>query len=488
MTNDQLTNPLSNTSKNLRPLVVDLDGTLIHTDMLHESVIRLLRDQPHLILMFPFWLLKGKAAFKKALSAHTQFDSESLPFNGELIEWLKAQKLQGRKIILCTASDQSTADAVAMELGIFDEVLASNGHTNLAGKNKAIALTERYGNKGFDYVGNASTDLAVWRYAQEAIVVNGSKALEAKANSISQVSHVISKPVNSVKTWVKVFRLHQWVKNILIFVPIFAAHKIISGDDWQNLLLAFFSFSLCASSVYIANDLLDLESDRQHPRKRFRPFAAGNVPIWIGTLLAPTLLLASFIMASNIVGTFFPCLIAYFVITCADSWGLKRLILVDCLTLAILYTLRIVAGAAAVNVPLSFWLLAFSIFLFLSLAFIKRYAELQLHIDHAIKKTHGRGYRIEDAPLIQQLGVASGYTAVLVLALYLNSENVIKLYRTPAIIWAAIPLMLLWLSWMWLKAFRGQMHDDPIVFAIKDKASILIGILFASTFILARLL
>jgi 4-hydroxybenzoate polyprenyltransferase len=253
------------------------------------------------------------------------------------------------------------------------------------------------------------------------------------------------------------------------------------------LLLAFIAFSLCASSVYIANDLLDLESDRQHPRKCHRPFAAGRVPVALGVVLAPLLMVISFVLAALVNGPFFIWLLIYFAITCAYSWGLKRLVLVDCLTLAILYTLRIVAGAAAVNVPLSFWLLALSIFLFLSLAFIKRYAELQVHESNAVSKVHGRGYYINDAPLVQQLGVSSGFAAVLVLALYLNSTTVVLLYRTPELIWIAVPLMLLWLSWMWLKAHRGLMHDDPIVFAIKDKTSLVIGALFVTTFVLARL-
>jgi 4-hydroxybenzoate polyprenyltransferase len=296
-----------------------------------------------------------------------------------------------------------------------------------------------------------------------------------------------SEPPIGFSQWLAVFRVHQWVKNVLLLVPVLAAHQAITGELGITLLLAFIAFSLCASSVYIANDLLDLESDRQHPRKCHRPFAAGRVPVWVGTLLAPLVMALSFLIATLVNGPFFIWLLIYFAITCAYSWNLKRLVLVDCLTLAILYTLRIVAGAAAVNVPLSFWLLALSIFLFLSLAFIKRYAELQVHESNSVSKVHGRGYYTSDAPLVQQLGISSGFAAVLVLALYLNSTTVVLLYRAPEVIWAAVPLMLWWLSWMWLKAHRGLMHDDPIVFAIKDKTSIAIGFLFIATFLLARL-
>ena len=345
---------------------------------------------------------------------------------------------------------------------------------------------EKYGHNGFDYVGNSAADLFVWDKAQQGIVVNGSPNLANKASARTAVELVMFKAKNNFKTWIKALRLHQWIKNLLIFVPILAAHQAITLVIGIHLLLAFFAFGLCASSVYIANDLLDLESDRQHPRKRFRPFASGQVAIWKGVLLAPLLLAASVLIANYVDAKFLTWLMIYFGVTCAYSWALKRWVLVDCLTLAILYTLRIVAGAAAVNVPLSFWLLAFSIFLFLSLAFIKRYAELLVHQGNDVEKALGRGYYTGDAPLIEQLGVTSGYAATLVLALYLNSENVSKLYQTPEIIWGAVPLMLLWLSWMWLKTHRGLMHDDPIVFAIKDKISILIGFLFVSTFILAR--
>ncbi len=469
-----------------RPLVVDLDGTLIHTDMLHESAIRLFKDKPHLVLVIPFWLLSGKAFLKQKLASYFDSHITSLPFNQQLIDWLKLQKDLGRKLVLCTATDISIARRIADHLKLFDEVIASDGIQNLVGKNKANALVEKYGENGFDYVGNSSVDLLVWEKSKQGVVVHGSSKLVQQASLVTKIEHVISKSKNSLKTWIKVFRLHQWIKNVLIFVPIFSAHQVITNEVWTNLGLAFLSFSLCASSVYIANDLLDLESDRAHPRKSSRPFASGQIPIWMGAVLAPILIFSSFAMAQYVGSIFLSWLVIYFGLTCAYSWGLKRLVLIDCLTLAVLYTLRIIAGAAAVSVPLSFWLLAFSIFLFLSLAFIKRYAELQAHPEGDSKKVHGRGYYLADAPLVQQLGVISGYAATLVLALYLNSENIIKLYRTPEIIWGAVPLMLLWISWMWLKAHRGLMHDDPIVFAIKDKVSILIGVLFITILVVAR--
>jgi 4-hydroxybenzoate polyprenyltransferase len=278
--------------------------------------------------------------------------------------------------------------------------------------------------------------------------------------------------------------VHQWLKNLLLFVPVLAAHQIFAAQSWVSLAVAFLAFSLCASSVYIANDLLDLDSDRIHPRKRKRPFASGQVPVWMGVALAPVLLLISLGLAAAVGNGFMAWLVVYFVLTCAYSWGLKRLTLVDCLTLAILYTLRIVAGAAAAGLGLSFWILAFSVFLFLSLAFVKRYAELHSQAASGNEKVHGRGYYTSDAQLIQTFGITSGYASVVVLALYLNSDAVVQLYKSPQVIWGAVPLVLFWVSWMWLKAHRGQMHDDPLVFAVKDRTSIIAGVLFILSLVL----
>ena len=280
--------------------------------------------------------------------------------------------------------------------------------------------------------------------------------------------------------WRRVFRVHQWMKNLLLFMPLLAAHQLTDFDSLQLLVLAFLSFSICASSVYIANDLFDLESDRLHPRKRNRPFASGAVPVWKGVLLAPMLLLVSLVLGAAVGVPFLKWLAVYFVLTCAYSWGLKRVMLVDCLTLALLYTLRIIAGAAAVGLGLTVWLLAFSVFLFLSLAFVKRYAELEAQLLNGKQKLHGRGYHTDDASLIQTMGITSGYASVLVLALYLNSDAVLRLYHSPEIVWGAVPVMLFWISWMWMQAHRGRMHDDPLVFAVKDPASLAAGAVFAA--------
>jgi 4-hydroxybenzoate polyprenyltransferase/phosphoserine phosphatase len=461
------------------PLVVDLDGTLILTDMLHESALQIFRDKPLDSLYIPYWLHKGKAVLKQQLARRATFDVSSLPYNLVFLEWLKQQKTAGRRLILCTASDHAFATAIANHLGIFEDVMASDGDQNLAGRNKADALEQRFGRAGFDYAGNSNADISVWGRARRAVVVNAPSQLARKAVEQCEVEREFPPAARGLSVWRRVLRMHQWMKNLLLFVPLLAAHEITNVDNWIALLFAFVSFSLCASTVYIANDLLDLESDREHPRKCKRPFAAGSVPVWMGVLLAPVLLTASIALACFVGQAFLSWLLIYFVLTCLYSFGLKRLILVDCLTLAILYTLRIIAGAAAAGHVLSFWLLAFSVFLFLSLAFVKRYAELQGQMLSGKTKVHGRGYFTSDAPLVQTLGIAAGYAATVVLALYLNSDAVLILYRLPEAVWGVVPVMLFWVSWVWMKAHRGEMHDDPLVFALKDKASLLAGLIFA---------
>ena len=465
-------------------IAVDLDGTLTLSDTLHETAVRLLRDMPTRVLLLPIWLCNGKASLKAKLTEHVQIDVATLPYNTQVIEWLVKERTAGKRIVLCTAADRRIASAISEHLGIFDDVIASDGTTNLAGSNKRAALDNAFGENGWDYAGNSRADLAVWSGARQAIVVNANESIEHEAAKVASVAKVFPPKSITAQHWRKMLRVHQWLKNLLLFVPLLAAHEL-ELDSLLTLLLAFVSFSLCASAVYIANDLIDLESDRKHPRKRNRPFASADVPIKVGVVLAPIFAITSLILGL-VVGTVFAAwLIAYFLLTCAYSLWLKRLALIDCLTLAALYTLRIIAGAAAVAVTLSFWLLAFSVFIFLSLAFVKRYAELQVQAAAGSSHAHGRGYAVADAPLLQTLGISAGYAAVLVLALYLHGETVVTLYKQPELIWLAVPLMLFWVSWVWIKAHRGEMHDDPIVFAVKDKASLTVAVLTVLSFVLA---
>lgn len=477
--------PSENLSAASQVIAVDLDGTLVLTDTLHESLLLLVKQAFFSIFLLPLWLMQGKAAFKSKIAERVSLNPALLPYNQALIDWLIEQRESGKKIVLTTAADQRIANAVAEHVGFFDQVLASDGTTNNASSNKSQLLDERFGQNCWDYVGNAQADLAVWRAANSAIVVNASAAVLQKAQQEGNVSLVLTATKVIALDWLKVTRLHQWLKNLLLFIPLLAAHQFGNLEALSTLVVAFISFSFCASAVYIANDLLDLDSDRQHPRKRHRPFASGVVPVHIGFILAPALALLSLVLALWVGNAFTAWLVFYFAVTTAYTLWLKKLVLVDCLTLAGLYTLRIIAGAAAVSVALSFWLLAFSVFIFLSLAFVKRFAELQAQADAGSNSAHGRGYMVSDQSLIQTLGVTAGYAAVLVLALYLHSDSVLNLYAQPELIWLAVPLMLFWVSWIWLKAHRGEMHDDPIVFTVKDKASLFVATLVLLSFILA---
>ncbi len=468
-------------------LVVDLDGTLTRTDTLFESALLLGRKRLVDLFLLPFWLLKGKAYLKFRITEKVIPDPAHLPYVETFLEWLRAEKSNGRKLALCTASNRETANAIADHVGLFDDVIASDKDVNMAGSIKRAELDHRYGADNYDYAGNSHEDMVVWDGARKAIVVNASPGVVKRARAQFDVETVFEPEKRSISTWIQVFRINQWLKNVLLFVPLVAAHQLSQPGLLLTLLVAFISFSISASAIYILNDLFDIESDRLHPRKRDRPFASAAVPIPWGVALIVVCLFAGISLAVFVGHAFLYWLILYLVLTTSYTFWLKQQVLVDSLTLAGLYTLRIVAGAAAVSVALSFWLLAFSIFIFLSLAFIKRYTELQTQISEGNTVAHGRGYHVDDISMIQTFGIASGYTSILVLALYLNSDTVLTLYQAPQFIWAAVPAMLFWISWIWLKAHRGKMHDDPIVFAVKDKASMLVGILIVLSFLLATL-
>lgn len=456
---------------------VDLDGTLIHSDLLLESFLLLIKRNPFYLLLVPLWLLRGKAHLKAEIARRVTLDGGALPYTKPLLQWLHAQKEAGRPIWLCTASDLRLAQAVADHVGIFDGVLASDGHTNLSGRNKATQLVARFGDKGFDYCGNHQVDVAIWQHARAAIVVNASGSVKQAAARVSTVAHVVPPLPAGPKVMAKALRMHQWAKNALIFVPVAAAHEMANPGSLGQALLAFLAFSLCASSVYLLNDMLDLEADRQHHSKCHRPFAAGRLSLLFGLLAAPVLLAGAIAIALALLpGKFLGVLAVYYVATLAYSFGLKKMVMIDVLALAGLYTIRIVAGAAATEIPLSFWLLMFAIFIFLSLAIVKRYAEL-----HAMRKqgklsAKGRGYQVEDLSLLQSLGASSGYLSILVLALYLNSPDIAVMYRHPKLVWALVPIMLYWISRIWMQTHRGNMHDDPLVYALKDRISLLTGV------------
>ena len=467
-----------------RPLVVDLDGTLIRSDVLIESGFAYFKASPHRFYEPVLWLAHGgKAGLKAGLASRTNVDVTVLPYDATVLAWLKTEREAGRTLVLATASHERYAHAISAHLGLFDQTFASNSDVNLSSHKKREKLVAEYGEKGFDYAGNSHDDIAVWQSADRAYVVNPSNGVERAARKIGNVERVIESRPPGVKTWAKSLRLHQWLKNLLIFVPLLAAHKLSSPELVLAALLAFFTFGLCASSVYLLNDLLDLEDDRHHPVKRKRPLASGALPLTWGLGLFPILLVGAFTAAWLwLPWRFCAVLIGYYALTLAYSMYLKRQVMVDVVVLAMLYTIRIVAGTAAIGGHLTFWLLAFSMFIFLSLALVKRYAELHSMKERGLVKTRGRGYVASDLSLISSLGTSSGYLAVLVLALYIQDAKTAGLYRYPQVIWLACPLLLYWVSRTWIIAHRGLMHDDPIVFAARDRVSLavfaLVGLVF----------
>ncbi len=466
------------------PLCVDLDGTLIRSDLTIETALALLRRNPLYVFLFIHWLGKGRAHLKREIAARAHVDVARLPYDERVLDWLRGEA-GARHRVLCTASDQILADAVAAHVGGFGEVLGSDGIRNIGGRGKRDALRERYGERGFDYAGNAAPDLQVWRHARHAIVVNAAPGLLRRVRREREVERVFAREAGGWRAWIGALRPHQWLKNALVFVPLIAAHLVLVPDAVLRAGVAFVAFSLCASGAYVLNDLFDLDADRRHPRKRLRPFAAGTLALGGGLIVAPLLMIAAFVCAAALSPQFLLVLLVYAVITLAYSLFLKRIVMLDVVTLAMLYTLRIIAGAVAIPVEASFWLLAFSMFLFLSLAMVKRYIEVRRVAASDEDKVAGRGYRSADLALIQSLGTSSGYLSVLVLAFYINSTASTALYRHHEFLWVLAPVLLYWVSRVWLIAQRGDMHDDPVVFALTDHVSLLVLAVFALVILVA---
>jgi len=453
------------------PLCIDLDGTLVRSDLLLESALALVRRNPLHLFRFVAWLFKGRAHLKRQIALRTSVDVAALPYDERVVGWLR-DDAQGRSKILCTASDQALADAVAAHVGGFDAVYGSDGLRNLGGAGKAALLVDRFGERGFDYAGDAWPDLHVWAHARRAVIVNAPERLLRQVRRTNDVERVFERPRAGWRVWLSALRLHQWIKNVLVFVPLLAAHLALQPVAVLRSTVAFVCFGLCASSAYLLNDLFDLEADRQHPRKRMRAFAAGALPIEHGLLVAPLLSLAALVLGYLLSPLFALVLLLYCVTTVVYSMALKRVAILDVVSLAVLYTIRIIAGAVAIPVPASFWLLAFSMFLFLSLAMMKRYTELRGVVANGGIRAHGRGYVVGDLPLIRALGPASGYLSVLVLALYINSTASEVLYRHPLVLWLWCPMLFYWISRAWLVSHRDEMHDDPVVFALTDPVSL----------------
>lgn len=477
------------------PLCVDLDGTLIRSNLFFESLLLVLKKKPWLLLMLPWWLIS--CALSTKIRSHSkdylarqivgQFEPEHLPYETDFLAWLHVQRAMGRRLWLCTGSHYLLAQRVADHVGIFEGVMGSHVANNFVGEEKAFGLIAAFGENGFDYAGNSHADLRVWLRSRKVFFVNVNESLVAKWGRVGKSPPEISFGRNGVRVkdlW-RSMRPHQWVKNILVFVPLITAQHWVDPSGIGMTVLAFVAFSLCSSSVYLFNDLLDLNADRQHPKKRHRPLASGALPLDLGGFLSVVLLAAAVGVAMAVGSRFFWCLTAYWAITMAYSLRFKQMMVLDVITLAILYTARIVAGAMAIAVPLSFWLLLFSVFFFLSLALVKRYAELDNLQRSKALDASGRGYRLEDLPLLHSIGTACGMMAVLVLGLYINAPEVKVLYQNPKAIWVLCLLLLHWTVRVWILAHRGQMKMDPVVFALEDKTSQVIAVLGVAALMVA---
>jgi 4-hydroxybenzoate polyprenyltransferase len=418
------------------PLYVDLDGSLFRSDVLLESLLLLLKHNPLYLVLVAGWLLRGgKARLRAELASRVTLNPAALLYNKELLARLKNARDTGRQLWLCTTDNAQLAAKVVEHLEFFDGVISGKAQEHAA----------RFAEGAFDY-------------CEDSPGVRGSKRYRAILRAV---------------------RPHQWAKNVLVFVPLFAAHRAGDLFSLASALAAFAAFCLCASSVYILNDMLDLEADRAHVRKSRRPFASGDLSLATGMVLAPLLLVTAVLVAAALPEKFQLVLGSYYLLTVAYSTVLKRFLLLDAVALAGLYTLRIIAGAGAVSVALSFWLLLFSVFLFLSLALVKRYAELDALRRQQKLQALGRGYRVEDLAVLQSFGTAAGYLSVLILALYINSPEIEPLYHRPKVIWTLCVLLLYWISRVWMTAHRGSMHDDPVVYALKDRVSLGLGLLAA---------
>jgi 4-hydroxybenzoate polyprenyltransferase/phosphoserine phosphatase len=466
------------------PLVVDMDGTLIKIDSLHESFVQLSSKKPLLALRALLLLRHSRGAFKAAVADHILLDAATLPLDEATLETIKRARGAGRKVYLATAADRRFAEAVADEIGPFDGVFASEDGINLKGKAKADRLVAAFGLRGFDYIGNDAADIPIWQVARNALVAGASARLVRRLKNELPEATTVSVGGRSIWPYIRALRPHQWLKNGLVALPAVGAHDFSFGTI-VTVLIAMASFSLGASSVYIMNDILDLPNDRAHPQKRHRPIAAGVVSLSHALVLLAIVLSLSIALALSLSWAFILVLIVYIGFSTSYSVYLKRKLMIDVVALAALYGIRVLAGGAATGIPLSHWLVGFCFFIFLSLALVKRASEMIALPVTSVGNIKGRGYRREDLQTIIPLSASSGFVAVMVLALYINSAEVRALYHYPELLWGICVLLVYWLGRVYFLTGRGEMEQDPVIFAATDWISLLTGVLFVVVFLVA---
>ena len=457
---------------NALPLCIDLDGTLLRINSLHEAAFTAALADWRVLFLLPVWLAGGRARLKQELAARWRFSAAQLPYSDELLRLLEQERARGRRIVLCTAADRQVAQAVARHLGVFDEVIASEGFNNLRGAHKAEALCQRFGEHGFVYAGNDATDHAVWQRAAAAVVVNAPAAVSRAAARRHRVISVIDDGVPRMRAALRALRPYQWVKNLFTLVPLFTSGDFGNAAAWRHSLAIMAAFCATASAIYVLNDLSDLAADRAHPRKRQRPFASGALPLATGLAMVPVLFLIGAWL--GVASGAWLALALYAALSLAYTVRLKELPLIDVFILAALYTIRLFGGGEASGHPVSMWLLGFSSFLFLSLALVKRVSELYRLLSAAQQRTERRGYTTGDLAMLQMFGSAASFASVVVLSLYVQSDTALHAYARPSMLWGVIPLLLFWQCRLWLSTSRGYMNDDPIVYAARDWVSWLV--------------
>lgn len=469
--------------KNL-PIVVDLDGTLTPADTLVESIVKCLRQSPFNLLKILLWSIKGRATLKSSIAGYVRVCGESLPYNEQLLEYLRAEKAGGRRLVLATAAHYSIAENVSRHLGLFDEILATEDGQNLKGKRKLEAIREKVGDR-FIYAGNSRADVPVWLACNGAILVGVPSGIARSMRREVEVLREFPASNIDIRVWIRALRLHQWTKNLLLFVPLLTAFSFLDIGKSTSILLAFIAFSFAASSTYILNDLWDIDNDRVHPRKRNRPFSSGKLSVASGVgmsilLMAVALLIAGLLLSPG----FLAMLLLYVLLTTVYSLRLKEHVMIDVLMLSLLYTLRILAGSVAIGFRTSFWLLSFSVFIFFSLAIVKRCAELKALAGKGTYATHGRDYSVEDLVVLWPLGIGSSLSGVVMFGLFISAAESDYRYQSPEFLWIVAVALIYWLSRIWIKTSRGEMHDDPVIFAIKDRTSrIVVMLMLAATLV-----
>jgi len=463
------------TSSPILPLFVDLDGTLIKSDLLFESLLLLIKSNPFSIFLIPLWLCRGRAYLKYQLAQRVELSVDDLPLNPEFHAYLTAQHASGRSITLISASNQDQVKLVGERQALFQVAIGSDRNENLKAESKLRRIQQITGDNKFAYAGNSSADIPVWREAREVLMVNCPQNLRKKLAENGDSILCFDSPGPHLQTTLQkllqAMRPHQWLKNGLIFLPLILSHQLDQSALLLQAAIGFVSFCLCASSVYLLNDMFDINSDRRHQSKRRRPIASGQLSLSYGFIGAPLLLLAAVLVATALPADFLQMLLLYWLITSLYSLYFKRLFLLDTVVLAILYTWRIMAGSAAISISTTFWLILFSLFLFLGLALVKRYAELMNLKSLGKSSVEGRAYRIEDLRVLSIIGIAANLAAVLVFTFYINASDTTNLYDTPIVLWLICPLLIYLLGRIWKLVLAGKLDEDPVIFAIGDYRS-----------------